>query len=251
MAHPPIRLCFLLGLLAAALAAPPAASAQDYVQYEVQFMTPKTDALGELNDAMAAHNQEYHSGGPYHANVWYVVNGPRTGQLVWAMGPVTFGELDSRPAAGGHDDDWQDNVVPHLEPEGDVSYWRQVDDVSYLADQVLHPILRIRGFKVAPGHMADFMEQRRQVKEVAEAKGWTRSSIVTFPRFRPQSGPDVVLITPFDAWADLDEAAPFRSDFIEVHGQTAWQRWIDTNQAIIEDSWDEYHQLLPELSGSN
>lgn len=250
MAHRSTRRLTLsiLGLLAA----PALLSGQDYTQYEVQYMTPKTGEIGELNEAMAAHNQEYHSGsGPYHANVWYVVNGPRTGQLTWIMGPATFAQLDSRPAAGGHDDDWQDNVVPHLEPEGDVSYWRRVDDVSYMADDAQHPILRIRGFKVARGRMADFMDQRRQVKEVAEAKNMPRSEVVFVPRFRPETGPDVVVVMPFDTWADLDEGTGFRAAFIDVHGQGAWQRWIDRNQAIIEDSWDEYRQLMPELSGGN
>jgi hypothetical protein len=255
MAHRP-RLAVLgaLGFLAVLAASPAVASGQDYVQYEVQFMTPSPDALDDLNEAMAAHNQEYHSGGPYHANVWYVVNGPRTGQLVWVMGPLTFGQLDDRPSVGGHDDDWQGNVVPHLEPEGNVSYWRRNDGASYVVDEELHPILRIRGFKIARGHMGEFMEGRRMIKEVAEAKGWTRSAVVLTPRFRPETGPDVVLVTPYDSWGDLDGGAggaAFRDDFIDVHGQGAWQSWIDSNRATIEDSWDEYHQLLPELSGGS
>lgn len=242
-----------LALLTVLAASPALVVGQDYVQYEVQFMTATPDALDDLNEAMAAHNQEYHSGGPYHANVWYVVNGPRTGQLVWVMGPVTFGQLDDRPSVGGHDDDWQGNVVPHLEPEGNVSYWRRNDGASYIADEELHPILRIRGFKIARGQMGDFMETRRMIKEVAEAKAWPRSSVVMQPRFRPETGPDVVVVTPYDAWGDLDEGggAAFRNDFIEVHGQVAWQRFIDLNRASIEDSWDEFHQLLPELSGGS
>jgi hypothetical protein len=243
-----------LGVLGIVATLPASLSGQEYTQYEVQFMTPSPDALGDLNEAMAAHNQEYHSGGPYHANVWYVVNGPRTAQLVWVMGPLTFGQLDGRPSVGGHDDDWQENVVPHLEPEVDVSYWRQNDGASYVTDQELHPILRIRAYRIAPGRMGDFMQSRRMIKEVAEAKGWSRSSVVMQPRFRPQTGPDVVVITPFDTWGDLDAGSgfqSFRTDFIDVHGQGAWQAWIDGNRTNIEDSWDEYHQLMPELSGGN
>ncbi|NIP93264.1 MAG: hypothetical protein GWO24_07335, partial [Akkermansiaceae bacterium] len=45
--------------------------------------------------------------------------------------------------------------------------------------------------------------------------------------------------------------ASFRADFIEVHGQGAWQRWWDANGEIIEDSWDQVQVLMPELSGTN
>ena len=255
MAHRlPLAILGTLGLLSVAVVSPAPLSGQDYTQYEVQFMTVSPDGLGDLNEAMATHNQEYHSGGPYHANVWYVVNGPRTGQLVWVMGPLTFGQLDDRPSVGGHDDDWQENVVPHLLPQGEVSYWRRNDSASYIVDEEVHPILRIRGYKIARGRMGDFLDSRRMVKEVSEANGRTRSEVVMQPRFRPQTGPDVVVITPYDTWGELDEGSgfgSFRDAFIAVHGQGAWQGWIDGNRANIEDSWDEYHNLMPELSGSN
>ncbi len=248
--HTPTSVVGILGLLGAAATLAIPASAQEYTQYEVQFMSVSPGAAGNLNEAMAAHNQEYHSGGAYHANVWYVVNGPRSGQLAWVMGPTTFAQLDDRPAAGGHDDDWLQNVVPHLEPEMDVSYWRQNDGASYITDQEQRPILRIRAYEIARGGMGDFMESRRMIKEVAETKGWARSQFVLTPRFRPETGPDVIVVTPYDNWADLDAGGSgFRADFIDVHGQGAWQRFLDRNRATVENSWDEYHQLMPELSG--
>jgi hypothetical protein len=212
-------------------------------------MTVKSDAISDLNEAMAEHNQEYHSGGPYHANVWYVVNGPRTGQLIWIMGPTTFTELDGRPA-GQHDVDWAENVVPHLEPEGDVSYWRMAENLSYSADEDSHPLLRVRYFKIAPGEGFRFRELRRQIKEVQEAKGYPHSESVFFPRFRPETGGDAAAVMAFDQWADLDSGPNFGADFREVHGNGAWQRFLTVSREIIEDSWDQYQSLMPELSGN-
>jgi len=248
----PAQLAILttLGLMALS---PAVISAQDYTQFEVQYMTVKTDALGDLDEALAEHNQEYHSGGPYHANVWYVANGPRTGQYLWVMGPLTFAQLDGRPSVGGHDEDWSGNVLPHLEPQADVSYWRRADNLSHQADQDLHPILRVRFYKFAPGDGFRFREQRRLVKEVFEAKGYPINETVFFPRFRPETGGNAAVVRTFDQWADLDGGGfgQFRADFQEIHGQGAWQRWLNTNGEIIEDSWDEFHQLRPDLSGTN
>lgn len=242
----------LLGALAvlAAVPAPTAAQDQEYVMFEVQFMTVRSGETAALNEAMAAHNRKYHAEGPYHASVWFVVNGPRTGQLVWTMGPVTFTQLDGRPAAGGHDDDWTENVAPHLEPQGDVSYWRRSDDLSYMPRGDAPPIIRVRYYDIADGQMARWNEQMALLKEVMEAKSYPYSTSVFRPRFRMQGQEDVGTVTAYDSWADLDQGQPLRADFIEVHGQGAWQRFLNTMSEVVVDSWDEYRQLMPELSGS-
>lgn len=254
MAHRMPFLASLATMSAVAAALPALVSAQDYTQYEVQYMTVRSDQIQDFDEALAAHNQEYHSGGgPYHANVWYVANGPRTGQYVWVMGPVTFGEIGGRPA-GEHDDDWAGNVMPHARADMDVSYWRVSEGLSHTTDEELHPILRVRGYRIAPGQMFRFREQRRMLKEMYEAKGYAINESVLFPRFRPEEGPDVVVVRTFDDWSDFDGGggmASFRADFIEVHGQGAWQRWWDANGEIIEDSWDQVQVLMPELSGTN
>ena len=60
---------------------------------------------------------------------------------------------------------------------------------------------------------------------------------------------DVATVVPFDSWADLDEGPPFRADFVDVHGLNAWQRFLNEMNDVVVRSWDEYRQLLPELSG--
>ncbi len=250
MDHRPACHLSVLTALAFLALLPSSGSAQDYTQYEVQYMTVRPEATEDLNEALAEHNQEYHSGGAYHANVWYVANGPRTGQLVWVMGPLTFAQLDNRPAAGGHDDDWSGNVVRHLEPEADVSYWRRGDNLSYLPNTDLHPIIRVRFYEIADGQMFRWNAQMALVKEVHEAKSHPYAESVYRPRFRMEDGTDVATVVPFDSWADLDEGPPFRADFVDVHGLNAWQRFLNEMNDVVVRSWDEYRQLLPELSGS-
>ena len=59
----------------------------------------------------------------------------------------------------------------------------------------------------------------------------------------------MVAVRAFDQWADLDAGGSFPDDFREIHGNGAWQRFIEVNRDVIEDSWDEYRGLIPELSG--
>ena len=75
------------GLFMAALVAmvPAFVAAQDYVMYETTYLEPDAAKWEELKDKLTAHNKAFHAEGPYRAQVQRVVNGPRSGQLVWAM----------------------------------------------------------------------------------------------------------------------------------------------------------------------
>jgi len=249
MDHRPAYHLRILAALAFLALFPSLGAAQDYTQYEVQYMTVRPEATQDLNEALAEHNQEYHSGGAYHANVWFVANGPRTAQLVWVMGPLTFAQQDGRPAAGGHDDDWAGNVVPLLEPQGNVSYWRRADDLSYLPNTDVHPLIRVRFYEIAGGQMFRWNAQMALVKEVHEAKRHPYPESIYRPRFRMEDGTDVATVVAYDSWADLDEGPPFGADFVDVHGVAAWQNFLNEMNDVIVNSWDEYRQLLPELSG--
>ncbi len=81
--------------------------------YETIYLTPIPAKISELDAGLTAHNKKYHGEGDYSAFVQYVLTGRKTGDYVWLMGPGNFARLDSRPAEGGHDEDWNANVC-HL-----------------------------------------------------------------------------------------------------------------------------------------
>ncbi|MCK5462136.1 MAG: hypothetical protein KAI95_03935, partial [Bacteroidales bacterium] len=64
-----------------------------YIMYETMYIKPEFSKVNELYDALAEHNKKYHGDGPNSVAVQYVVNGPKAGQLVWVMGPLTFTDL--------------------------------------------------------------------------------------------------------------------------------------------------------------
>lgn len=71
--------------------------AQDYVMYETTYLKVLPGHSKQFSEAMKAHNERFHGAGPHQASVWYITNGPRSGQMFWVMGPTTFTHMDSRP----------------------------------------------------------------------------------------------------------------------------------------------------------
>ncbi len=88
---------FTLTLLAVISVAFMAFSQSNPAMFENTYLMVKSDKYKEFGEAMANHNKEFHSGGPYHANVWMVLTGQYVGSMVWSMGPCSFTHLDSRP----------------------------------------------------------------------------------------------------------------------------------------------------------
>ena len=90
----------------------------------------------ELTKNMQEHNEKFHPEGAYDSHVWAVFTGCHAGELLWAMGPCTFTDLDSRPDSKEHNDDWEQNVAPLIEDMSEVEYWRLHDKLSYAPEGV-------------------------------------------------------------------------------------------------------------------
>jgi len=238
----------LVGVLTIiALTAP--ASAQNYVMYETAYLKPKLDKLKVLKETLAKHNRQYHAANPHRAQIFSVVNGPRSGQLVWAMGPTMFADLDNRPAANGHDDDWQNKVLPLLEDSGDAEYWRLDADMSYVPDTDEHKYVRVRLYDVKPFEEYRFKKLLKNIKEVLEVKKYPRRWNVYHNRFVSGEGRDWASVMSFDKWADLDDDRNFEKDYEAVHGDGSWRQFLNEWEDVVESMEDEYREFLPELSG--
>jgi hypothetical protein len=217
--------------------------------YESIYLKPDTKHLKELSANMKAHNKKYHNTAPYTALVWNVSTGPRAGDIVWMMGPCTFTDLDSRPSADGHDDDWMHNVLPYVKDVGTGEYWRRDDDLSMPSDDG-KPIIRVRFMVVnqEEDHRVDgLLEQiSKTVKEMEGDFSWS----VYDNMFRQGSiGRHIALVTGFNNWAALDEDGNFGEVFNKIYGEDAVRKFGEEMADVFEDSYDEYWTLMPELSG--
>jgi hypothetical protein len=237
-------------MMAALVAIVPAfVSAQDYVMYETMYLKPDAANWEELKDKLATHNKKFHAEGPYRAQVHRVVNGPRTGQLLWVMGPCTFTDLDSRPSGDPHDSDWM-GVVALMKGVGEGAYWRLDQERSYQPNTDDHPKLRVRFYHIERGEMYRFNQLLEKINAVSEQNKHPHRRNVYRPRFWNGSGPDLATVWSFDKWADLDRDLDFEEEYEEVYGEGTWQLFIEEWRDVVKEAYDEYREVMPELSGT-
>ena len=93
--------------------------------WEAIFLTPDNTKLKVLGENMRAHNRKYHNEGAHKATVYNVTTGPDVGKIIWMMGPLQYKDMDTRPAAGGHDEDWRDNIMPYVKKMEHGEHWTQ------------------------------------------------------------------------------------------------------------------------------
>lgn len=222
--------------------------APDYVMYETQYLQVHSGKWADVAEKLAAHNRKFHSSGPYTARVWRVVNGPHSGQLVWAMGPCTFTDLDERPSGDPHDPDWLNNVVSSADA-GLNEYWRLDQELSYAPDNEIRKIIRVRFFDIKGGENYRFEQMMRNLKAVREKKNHPSRVSIYRNRFWTADGREWAEVTVYDKWADLDRPGQMSRDYDEVHGDGSWRLFLEEVEEVIESAHEEYRELMPELSG--
>ena len=223
--------------------------------WESFYITPDNTQLKALGEAMAKHNKKYHNEGPYQATVFNVVSGPNMGKMIWQMGPLKFAHLDSRPKAGGHDEDWRDNVMPHVKKLSHGEYWKQDVDLSNtsMLDGVGNtPILHVRFHEVAAEHGYNVDHLLKQVSETIKAMDGDNPWGVYDNQFRQgyTIGRHLATVGFLKNYAEYDEPNNFKSTFIKVHGEDAWQPFIEGMSDAMSNSWDEVWEYNAALSGN-
>ena len=224
--------------------------------WESFYITPDNTKLKVLGEAMAKHNKKYHKEGPHQARVYNVVTGPNMGKMVWQMGPLKFAHLDSRPKAGGHDEDWRDNVMPYVKKLSHGEYWKQdmeLSNTGMLDGNVANtPILHIRFHEVAKDHGYSVDHLLKQISEAVKAMDGDNPWGVYDNQFRQgyRIGRHLATVGFLKNYAEYDEPGTFKETFIKVHGEDSWQPFIEGMSDAMSNSWDEIWEYNAALSGN-
>ncbi len=233
-------------------------NAQDdssYVMWESIMLTPDNTKLKALGEAMSKHNKAYHQDGPYKANVYNISSGPNIGKMIWQMGPLKFSDLDGRPSKGGHDEDWRDNVMPHVKKMTHGEYWKQDLELSNTSsldpENVTHPLLLIRYFEAAGDHGYSIDHLLKQMSETVKAMDGDNPWGVYDNQFRQgfTIGRHLAWVSFNKNWAEMDEAPKFKETFIKVHGEDSWRPFQEGMADSFSNSWDEIWEYNAKLSG--
>jgi hypothetical protein len=228
-----------------------AISQTDYTMYENTYLMVKSDKYKEFGEAMTKHNEEFHSGGPYHANVWMVATGEYAGSFVWSMGPCTFTDLDSRPNAEDHTEDWIFNVMPNVHKIRETGYWKRADKISYTAEDSVFSKLLITVYDLDDFQSYRFKEIVGKVAEVYRDKKYEHTFHCYFPAFDMPNNRDAAIVWGFNKYAVFDEDFKFKNDYEEIHGEGSWQMVMDEYKSIVKKSVDEIWEYVPDLSGKS
>ncbi len=220
-----------------------------YKMYELTYLTPRTDKLMELNEALANHNKKFHSESPYQAHVWMVNTGPHTGDLCWVMGAMTFTDMDSRPDTKEHTEDWMMNVMPNVKRVSDGEYWKLDEKVSYMPEGSFTGKEIWSVYDIQPFEGYRFTALLEKVVEVYKAKNYPNYFGVYRSQFDGGNGHDVAIGFGFKNYSFFDEDDKFWGDYEEVHGEGSRWKFFEEYREVVKGSYDELSEYLPEMSG--
>jgi len=231
-----------------------AQEASEYAMWESFYITPDNTKLKALGEAMSKHNKKYHKEGPHRAVVYNVVSGPNMGKMVWQMGPLTFTHLDSRPSAGGHDEDWRDNVMPNVKKLESGEYWKQDNDVSNTAmlqgDDITYPLLHIRFWEAADGFGYQIDHLMTQISNTVKAIDGENPWGLYDNQFRQGNhGRHLATVMFHKNWAEYDKKGTFKETFLKVNGEDSWDAFTKGMTSAFSNSWDEIWEYNAALSG--
>ena len=222
--------------------------------WETIMLTPDNTKLKVLGENMRAHNQKYHSEGVHKATVYTVSTGPNTGKMIWMMGPLKFADLDTRPAEGGHDEDWRDNIMPYVKKLSNGEYWQGDNKLSNTGmmdgDPSKYPIVFVRYWKINIDHSHNLEHMLKMVSETVKAMEGENPWGVYYNLFRQgDMGRHVATVGFSKNWAEYDEDPTFKKTFMATHGENSWDGFVRNMDLTFEDSWDEIWTYSKELSG--
>ncbi|WP_411031001.1 hypothetical protein [Spongiimicrobium sp. 3-5] len=224
--------------------------------WESIILTPDNTKLKILGENMRKHNQKYHSeDGPYKANVFNIASGPNIGKLVWMMGPLKYAHLDSRPAEGGHDEDWRDNVMQYVKKIQNGEYWKgdvALSNTEMLTgDASVYPILFVRYWELNLEHAHGTPRLLKLISETIKGMEKEFPWGVYYNEFRQGTkiGRHVATVGFSKKWAEYDVDLNFKKTFEKVHGEAAWDPFVRDMDMLLDDSWDEVWTYNKELSG--
>lgn len=210
----------------------------DYNMVELVYLMPNNDAVQAFEEAVLAHNEEFHADGPYGSGLYQIITGKHSGWYVWTMGPCTFTHLDDRPDSEAHNDDWRENVVTHIHKWGRSEYWRRNDEVSNV-DEESEKMIELWWLDIAEGEWYRFNDFMKKVAPVSKERG--DDMALYWNAFDQNDGREAVLVFGFDKWAELDEDNPMKPSYEAIHGEDSWQdgmkEWEDFMDGVVQEVW--------------
>lgn len=207
----------------------------------------KNDKVGEFEKALASHAQKYHIG-DVAWRVWSVQSGPDAGGYMISEGPSTWSTLDSRAdISAEHTADWEKNVLPLTEGQGQSGYYDFQADLSTVqltdyADKII-----ITHMTAKPGKILEMKALIQKLQKVWAAGG--ESVAVYSTAFSGEPG--YIAVTRLkNGLQELagDYRKPMTDRFTATNGAGSYDVWLKDYSDIVQSRWSELLIYKPLLS---
>jgi len=216
--------------------------------FEISEIRVSPDKVKVFEAGVAAHNKRYHPDGAAGARVYWVANGPHTGEYRWVMGPGPWSSYDTRPSGSEHDNDWQQAVAQHTMMGGSTDYIRLDPAVSRFPRDFTLNKLMISYHSVAKGRMSEVKDMLKMGHTVYTQKIPNETYGIYFNEMEG-SGYDFSIVWFFDKYGEIPVDNGFGNYMEEVHGQEAaekvWKDWSELVTTVRSEIWE----FRPDLSG--
>ena len=211
-----------------------------YTMVEHVYLDVKAGSQDDFEKAVKAHNDAHHKGA-HKASLYNISTGADAGTYVWAMGPLTYTDLDSRPSDEAHDADWDNNVGQHVAGVGGVDYWKLneklsvMDDAPNEDDKFMVWMIDVKGDEWY--RFNAFMEKVKVINEKMGDELWVWNR-----RLNDGDGKDVAVVWSFGKWADLDEDDwSMSKEFDAEYGSGSWsnalREWSASTNKVSRTVW--------------
>lgn len=222
----------------------------EYPIIENGMITANPTKIKEFEKGVAAHNKMYHADGAYGARVYWISNGTNVGKYMCVMGPLTWSSMDARPAKEGHDEDWNNNVIPYTMAEGDQTYWKFHPALSNFPKDFNLKYLRVMMLDMIPFKEQQFMEQLDKVSAVMRSKYPTEPyGMYTNEMPSEKEGRDFAYVDFFDKMGFLGREDTFPKEFETTHGEDSWESFINVMAETTKGMQTELWTFRADLSG--
>jgi hypothetical protein len=200
----------------------------------------------ELEKAIAAHAQKYHTG-DWKWRVFEIQSGPDAGGFHITEGPNSWTTLDTRGNLGAeHTADWAKNVAPLSNGEGEENYSVYREDLSSAQLAEITDKISITHLYPEPGEGHKVEARLKKFKKVWEASGQT----VAVYQSHFSGAPQFTLVYRHkNGWKEKETGyyKPIKERWDAIYGEGNYDELLDSSNSV-DRSWGEMLILRPELS---
>ncbi len=234
-------------LLVLLLAIPIIGFSQTKTVVNVTRLFAKPEKVAELEKALAAHAQKYHTGN-WKWRVFSINTGPDAFGYNIVEGPNSWTDLDTRGDLGAeHTADLTKNIAPLTMSQGSESYMVYRDDLSSVQPTDYTDKISVTHVFPKVGWGVKIENYLKKAKKVWEKSG---ESIAVYQSHFSGQAQYLVVTRHKQGWKEKEKdfRKPFVERYNEVNGENAYDDYLGSIQTYVDHAWGEMLTLRADLS---